>query len=542
MYESKGDYARAEAYAAAACNVLLMAAERTVPGLSGGQARNWISKHAPRADVLLSVLRSSGKLTSPEAYPAIWRTKQLVSRLQVGRDAPKGSSPEMRELFSKLRNARARLAGLVAATPRAEQADAYRDALTAANAQKEELEKQLAELNPGSQRELAIRDATIEALLGQLPEGVAVIDFVKLDDWDYVDRPIETKRETGHDEERTAKDAKAVPVYDAFVLRSDRRPDEATPAFCIPLGPAEPIESALSDWRVDIAQEQRHEQSRSTTLRNPAKILRTLIWEKLEAQLEGIHTVVVIPDGELHRLPWAALPGRRDDEYLLHDYAVLTAASGQQLYGVLLDPPITAPSELLVVGGIDYGQGLGETSPLRNNESVFWPQLPGAEAEVTSVVKLWGSRGTVKQLGRREADERALARWLPRVRFAHLATHGFFDTSGEVYGTNLRDQPVFNSAIAGSKRRSSVAFRNPLLMTGIVTAGANRPSEKDDLGLPIGDDGILTAEEISGLDMRNTELVTLSACETGLGDVAAGEGVYGLTRVLHQSGVRSVVA
>ena len=60
--------------------------------------------------------------------------------------------------------------------------------------------------------------------------------------------------------------------------------------------------------------------------------------------------------------------------------------------------------------------------------------------------------------------------------------------------------------------------------------------------MPVGDDGILTAEEIAGLDMRNAELVTLSACETGLGDVAAGEGVYGLTRVLHQSGVRSVVA
>ncbi len=79
-------------------------------------------------------------------------------------------------------------------------------------------------------------------------------------------------------------------------------------------------------------------------------------------------------------------------------------------------------------------------------------------------------------------------------------------------------------------------------MTGIVLAGANLGPEKDDLGIPTSDDGILTAEEIVGLDLLNLELVTLSACETGLGDVAAGEGVMGLQRALHQAGARSVIA
>ncbi len=81
-----------------------------------------------------------------------------------------------------------------------------------------------------------------------------------------------------------------------------------------------------------------------------------------------------------------------------------------------------------------------------------------------------------------------------------------------------------------------MATRNPLLMSGIVMSGANLPPNKDEYGLPIRDDGILTDEEISGLDLKSTELVTLSACETGLGDVAAGQGVYGLRRALHQSG------
>jgi CHAT domain-containing protein len=75
-----------------------------------------------------------------------------------------------------------------------------------------------------------------------------------------------------------------------------------------------------------------------------------------------------------------------------------------------------------------------------------------------------------------------------------------------------------------------------------VLAGANLEPAKDELGLPTGEDGILTAEEIAGLDLHATELVTLSACETGLGDVAAGEGVFGLERALHQAGARTVIA
>jgi CHAT domain-containing protein len=214
-----------------------------------------------------------------------------------------------------------------------------------------------------------------------------------------------------------------------------------------------------------------------------------------------------------------------------------------------------APS-LLVAGGISYderpsrGEVRSEVEPIANQgrplelSSRFsrYPFLAGAAAEVQAVLELWEDRGQVEHLEGGKADELSLLDAMPRFRYCHLATHGFFDKKGEVFGKNLRTQSLFPSISSGPRREASVAYRNPLLMTGIVLAGANLPPPIDAGGLPLSEDGILTAEEISGLDLRHMEMITLSACETGLGDVAAGQGVFGLQRVLHQAGVRSVVA
>ena len=104
-------------------------------------------------------------------------------------------------------------------------------------------------------------------------------------------------------------------------------------------------------------------------------------------------------------------------------------------------------------------------------------------------------------------------------RVLHLATHGFFAT-GEA-----------RSALAAG----GAAGLNPMLLSGVVLAGVNARSPD------AGDDGVLTAEEVVGLDLRGTRLVTLSACETGLGEVYEGEGVMGLRRAFTMAGARALV-
>jgi CHAT domain-containing protein len=124
---------------------------------------------------------------------------------------------------------------------------------------------------------------------------------------------------------------------------------------------------------------------------------------------------------------------------------------------------------------------------------------------------------------------------LPRARWAHLATHGFFAAPASAVRKYLYDEKDFLRGV--KEERVGAGARNPLTQTGLVLAGANLQ------GPEAGPDGgILTAEAIAGLDLGGLDLAVLSACETGLGEAASGEGVFGLQRALHLGGCRDVVA
>jgi len=166
--------------------------------------------------------------------------------------------------------------------------------------------------------------------------------------------------------------------------------------------------------------------------------------------------------------------------------------------------------------------------PSTDQPRIQWGPLPGTKQELASLAR-WAGQRPLRAITQREATPARVLGELGRAGTVHFATHGFFAAA--------EPGPAHQLADAGA--RVSAAGRNPLALSGLVLSGANA------LGAdwsPSPASSILTGESIAGLHLPRLELVVLSACETGLGDVAGGEGVLGLQRAFQVAGARNVVA
>ena len=275
----------------------------------------------------------------------------------------------------------------------------------------------------------------------------------------------------------------------------------------------------------------------------------------MEEHLAGVATVLVSPDGVVGLVPLEALPGKAAGSYLIEDYT-LALVPVPRMFGdgeaVAAEgpKPATAQAEapsLLLVGDVDYGGDPGGAPTLVASRSAavgtrgFEPKFErreGMRVEVSAIRDSFEeqfpeTRATLLRGGK--ATEEALRQMAGKYRYLHLATHGYFAP------------PELRSALGPSDPAArprtdlfgvrGVAGFHPGLLSGLALAGANvRPT-------PTGkDDGILTALEVAELDLAKVELAVLSACETGLGEVAGGEGLLGLQRAFQVAGARSVVA
>jgi CHAT domain-containing protein len=161
--------------------------------------------------------------------------------------------------------------------------------------------------------------------------------------------------------------------------------------------------------------------------------------------------------------------------------------------------------------------------------------LEATGREVQDVARLW-TGSPVDLLQNRSANERTFKQSAPGRRVLHLATHGFFlgsDCPAETAGT----RGVGGLARRSTTRSGADTIDNPLLLSGLALAGANRRAAAG----PQEEDGILTAEEVASLNLDGVDWAVLSACDTGLGVVRAGEGVFGLRRAFQVAGVRTVI-
>jgi tetratricopeptide (TPR) repeat protein len=493
----------------------------------------------------------------------------LLEALMLERDTLLISKhPELQHELQELRTLRMQIAQKTLAGPGPEGSEAHQQLLSRWNAHKEQLEAglacQLAEIN--LQQKLRAADRRAVAL--SLPEGVVLIEFVRFGVFDF--NAVQSQRKADR--------------YLAFVLHAGQ-PEEAQ---MIDLGDAAPIDRLIADFRASILgdAEQRAgrdlrkwpAQPRQPDTSRSGLALRETLFDRLLSALAGSERLLIAPDGDLARLPFELIPNGEEGR-LLDAYQFSYVACGRDVLRFGMPAELSGPPIVIADPAFDldtkatatsqqkrnaksapatpragwwsrwFGRSkhAGESQPTLAQTSVVLPptrrsrdltgsgyhfgRLAGTRVEGERVSVLLGVQGpwfdTFALEGRLKKESRS-----PRI--LHLATHGFF----------LEDSPHDNDEEQrnwnGSGRLSGPLPESPLLRSGLALAGANTwlqgGSLPDDA-----EDGLLTAEDVTGLDLTGTELVVLSACETGLGQIHVGEGVFGLRRSFTLAGAKTLI-
>ncbi len=298
----------------------------------------------------------------------------------------------------------------------------------------------------------------------------------------------------------------------------------------IDLGEASVIDSLAFHLMHDLS----HSSSDPTPV---ARALYNQTFAKLLPHLKGRKDVYLSLDGSLHLIPFDALHDGTD--YLLGRYKFHYLTSGRDL---LRKPSSQPVGPALVIGNPYFGKSANAESEA--GSSVYHrltnlSDLPWAQREAESVAKLLGVRAAT---GASAKEELLRDRLAPSV--VHLATHGLFLTDvtapmspGTRSALLLASPPEEKKPASTEPPVSLPGLFGPMNRAALVFANARQGATVEDKSK----DGLLTAEEARSLDLDGTQLVVLSACETGQGETSSGQGVYGLRRAFLIAGAETVV-
>jgi tetratricopeptide (TPR) repeat protein len=295
------------------------------------------------------------------------------------------------------------------------------------------------------------------------------------------------------------------------------------PPRWVALGDAAPIDAAI-----EAALAALHAAPGAQAGNAALRALDERVFAPIRAQLAGISHVIVAPDSKLNLVPFEALVDAQG-HYELEQRLISYVTSGRDL--VRLAAPHMPRSPAVIVASPDYGPRPVHAAP----GAGFFAPLPGAAAEVDELQSFFSAA----PLTGPAASKRALAA-LAGPAILHIATHGFYTreaaaSAPATASTAVATAPpverglVFHGAPAPPQSRPDDPI-DALDHAGLAMAGANQ-----------GAAGIVTAREIAGFDWWGTQLVVLSACETGVGPVPSGDGVYGLRRAVVLAGAEAQV-
>ena len=423
------------------------------------------------------------------------------------------TDPRDAELLNVLATKRELLARTTLA-PASKNPDERKARIAAMEAQVQTLESEL------SSRSALFRTEGVEVTLDRvreaLPDDGVLVEYISR-------RPYDAKQ--------VKRSEMLLPArYVAYVL------PKKGPIRWVELGQGAAIDAQVRAFREALSRQSEH-----------AKALgRELSKSIVDAVLPFVgdaRTLFLAPDGALNLVPFAALP-QADGRYLIEARTLVSLSSGRELLRLAAMRSTSWRDPPLIVADPDFGPDAA-LSPASSSLSrsidftrAHIEPLPGTSEEANAIsTSLAGS----KVLRREQATESAV-KGVHGPRVLHIATHGFFlgaDASrGETLERGLMLEGAGPSPASDPTATDAPAIptfvADPLLRSGLLFAGVKRPPAA-------GNDGILTASEASGLDLWGTQLVVLSACETGVGEARDGEGVYGLRRAFAMAGAQTQV-
>jgi tetratricopeptide (TPR) repeat protein len=450
--------------------------------------------------------------------------------LSAQRDAILGGKyPSLQSQLRALNDLREQIAQKTLAGPGTEGPQSYQNQLAQWKQRQEEIEALLARQIPEMNLEKKLRSASREAVSQALPKDSALIELVRFTVYDFAAVAAKNEAKWKH------------PRYLAFILFA-AEPDNVK---MIDIGSALLIDDLVASFRIGLTGE-KEDRLLSVGLPEAPVLrehdrneLRTLLVDPILNAVGKGKQLLIAPDGNLSRLPFEVLPAS-GGKLLVDEYKISYLGTGRDMLR-FKQPSNTTPNLSVVVADPDFnlttdGTATEGSKPRRQDggkprmisgQGMHFEPLPGSREEGEKIAYMlhvlpWLQEGALK---RRVRSCKA-----PRI--LHLATHGFF-----LPDLKIELAPELGSSAIQSR---SAVFENPLLRSGLALAGANTWGQGNALP-PDAEDGVLTAEDVSGLDLLGTELVVLSACETGLGHVVTGEGVFGLRRSFVLAGAQGLI-
>ncbi|MFY9224948.1 MAG: tetratricopeptide repeat protein [Blastocatellia bacterium] len=514
LYFGKREYKKAVEYIKEANNVREGELARNLAIGSEKSKQIYLQKYARETDLTLSLQIQTAPNNAQATEIAF---VQVLRRKGRSIDAANQSIEALRkraskgdiELLDELTNKKKLYSNLTTQGLGKLTSEQYKEKLKILQEEIEKLEYKVSEQSVEFRTQS--QPITLEAIQKAVAKGSTLVEFASYKVYNAKENEYGTRR------------------YVVYLLNNEGEPLWAD------LGEAEIIDKVVDELRTKL-------KSKKTSIHREikplARRLDKLVMQPVRKLTKKGNRLLIAPDGKLNLVPFAALVDERG-KFLVENYPISYLTSGRDL--LRLQVKIESKSNPVIIGNPDFGEVEAKNEKdSKVGASVFselyFAPLKATEIEAKAIKQLLPSANLLMQ---KEANEQALTS-LNAPSILHIATHGFFLTEEDLSTTQTTDKDQESSRIAkkeksassGEQTISSTKLENPLLRSGIALAGANLNQENN---------GIFTALKTTGLNLWGTKVVVLSACDTGVGEVKTGDGIYGLRRALVLAGSESQV-